>query len=86
MVTVWEPYGKDLLTTLKLQSSIGNFLHEIQVYQSTKAARFWRRPLASASATKPQSLDELLVLLRLGRFQIIEELAALVDELDQPAP
>ena len=25
MVTVWEPYGKDLLTTLKLQSSIGNF-------------------------------------------------------------
>ena len=42
--------------------------------------------LAIASATKPQSLDELLVLLRLGRFQIIEELAALVDELDQPAP
>jgi hypothetical protein len=42
--------------------------------------------LAIASATKPQSLDELLVLLWLGRFQIIEEFAALVYELDQPAP
>ena len=39
-----------------------------------------------ASATKPQSLDELLVLLWLGRFQVIEELAALVHELDEPAP
>ena len=38
------------------------------------------------SAAKPQALDELLVLLRLGRFQIIEELAALVHELHQPTP
>ena len=45
-----------------------------------------QRPLLIASATKPQSLDELLVLLWLGRFQVIEELAALVHELDQPAP
>ena len=42
--------------------------------------------LAIASATKPQSLDELLVLLWLGRFQVIEELAALVHELHEPAP
>src|SRR3954466_11304242 len=42
--------------------------------------------LVAGSATKPQSLDELLVLLWLGRFQIIEELAALVHELDEPAP
>ena len=42
--------------------------------------------LVIASATKPQSLDELLVLLWLGRFQVIEELAALVHEFDEPAP
>lgn len=39
-----------------------------------------------ASATKPQSLDELLVLLRLGRFQVVEELAALVHQLDESTP
>ena len=38
------------------------------------------------SAAKPQSLDDLLVLLGLGRFQIIEKLTALVHELYEPAP
>jgi hypothetical protein len=51
-----------------------------------KGRSLFAAALAIASATKPQSLDELLVLLGLGRFQIIEELAALIDELDQPAP
>ena len=51
-----------------------------------KGRSLFAAALAIALATKSQSLDELLVLLWLGRFQIIEELAALVDELDQPAP
>jgi hypothetical protein len=38
------------------------------------------------STAKPQSLDELLVLLGLRGSEVIEELAALVHELDQPAP
>src|SRR5215467_2616661 len=37
-------------------------------------------------ATKPQTLDELLVLLRLGGSEVIEELAALVHELHETAP
>ena len=38
------------------------------------------------STAKPQSLDELLVLLGLRGSEVIEELAALVHELDEPAP
>jgi hypothetical protein len=38
------------------------------------------------SAAKPQSLDDLLVLLGLRGSEVIEELAALVHELDEPAP
>src|ERR1700722_3017288 len=37
------------------------------------------------SATQTQALDELLILLWLGRLQIIEQLAALIDELHEPA-
>src|SRR5256885_17241718 len=52
--------------------------------QNTKAAH-----VAAAlgfSAAKPQSLDELLVLLGLRGSEVIEELAALVHHLDEPAP
>jgi hypothetical protein len=42
-----------------------------------------RGPLRSAA--KAQALDELLVLLRFGCLEIVEELAALVDELDLAA-
>ena len=38
------------------------------------------------STAKPQSLDELLVFLGLRGSEVIEELAALVHELDEPAP
>ena len=37
------------------------------------------------SAAKPQSLDELLVLLGLRGSEVIEELAALIHHLDEPA-
>jgi hypothetical protein len=37
------------------------------------------------SAAEAQSLDELLVLLRLGRLEIVEESATLVHELHEPA-
>src|SRR5689334_15555875 len=37
------------------------------------------------SAAEAQSLDELLVLLRLGRLEIVEESATLVDELHEAA-
>src|SRR5581483_2784191 len=102
IVMLWGPYGKDLLTTLKLRSSNGEW-----VRNTTRAARAGRRPSWSVecgrkargqkgsthashllpldSAAKSQALDELLVLLRLGRFQVIEELAPLVDELHEPA-
>ena len=90
MVTVWGPYGNDLLTALKLQSSNLENGGRKNKGRSRGAAALaqpleWRNHL-TASATKPQSLDELLVLLWLGRFQVIEELAALVHELDEPAP
>jgi len=90
MVTVWGPYGNDLLTALKLQSSNWKTVGRKNKGRSRGAAALaqpleWRNHLI-ASATKPQSLDELLVLLWLGRFQVIEELAALVHELDEPAP
>src|ERR1700744_1182532 len=54
------------------------------VNNRTRAACSAARPLISAA--KAQALDELLVLLGLGRFQIIEKLAALIDELHEPAP
>src|ERR1700722_2061022 len=37
------------------------------------------------SASTPQALDELLVLLRLRGFQIVEMFTALIDELHQAA-
>jgi hypothetical protein len=51
--------------------------------RNSKAA-LWRG-LQGISAAEAQSLDELLVLLRLGRLQIVEESATLVDELYEPA-
>src|SRR6266513_4730610 len=52
--------------------------------QNTKAAR--AAAALGFSAAKPQSLDELLVLLGLRGSEVIEELAALVHHLDEPAP
>src|SRR5476651_1496007 len=50
-------------------------------HEATRGLR--RRGLRCGSATKPQALDELLVLLGLRGFQIVEVFAALVDELHQ---
>src|SRR5450631_1723590 len=53
-------------------------------HETTRGLR--RRGLRCGSAAKPEALDELLVLLGLRGFQIVEMLAALVDELHQTAP
>ncbi len=58
-------------------------LKKTQLRRNTKAA-LWRG-LQVRSAAEAQSLDELLVLLRLGRLEIVEESATLVDELHEPA-
>ncbi len=52
------------------------------VRPNTKAAQCG---LVLVLAAKSQALDELLVLLRFRGLEIVEELAALVYELDQPA-
>src|SRR5450755_3680445 len=51
-------------------------------HEATRGLR--RRGLRCGSAAKPQALDELLVLLGLRGFQIVEMFAALIDELHQP--
>src|SRR5262249_40062882 len=44
-----------------------------------------RRPEGLVSAAESEPLDNFLVLLRLGRLQVVQQLAALVHHLHQPA-
>src|SRR6185312_8433105 len=78
MVTVCGPYGNDLLTTLTAQTSKVNREGEKQRPRGEAAA-------LGFSATESQAFDDFLVLLGLCGSEVIEELAALVDELDEAA-
>jgi hypothetical protein len=70
-----------LLTTLK-----GSVLEKLEVAgKNTKAARRNGGPEVFLAA-KTQALDELLVLVGLHGFEVVEELATLVDHLHQSAP
>src|ERR1700681_231405 len=62
------------------QRSRFNPRSENNVGESTGTRRQRLRP-ECRSASQPQALDELLVLLRLRGFQIVEVFAALVDQL-----
>src|SRR5690242_20245699 len=51
-----------------------------------KAAESASATLFMESTAQTQTLDELLVFLRLSIFEVVEMLASLVHELDEPAP